>query len=316
MSHLPHTIPARGWTPELKARFLDRLAAHGNARAACRSVNLSAEAAYRLRRRDALFARGWAAALVLARENSEQVLGERAIEGVEEEIYYRGELIGTRRRFDSRLLLAHLARLDRLVEDGAANEDAGRFDELLACVVEDSANELPPEREDFAEDAARQASDILWARSLAEYRAINARDAESIRDEEADPYADSDDQEEEYEEEFLELVEEECREEADRARGEAERTWDLRLAQAFEAVDTACGRSAKSYGPPATAVAAVLAACPPSARMPGESRAFSLPRTLSTVSTCALARTLAEPLPGCSTTPRSPFDAPRNTAGR
>ena len=62
-------VPARGWTPELKARFLDRLAAHGNARAACRAVDLSAEAAYRLRRRDAFFARGWAAALVLAREN-------------------------------------------------------------------------------------------------------------------------------------------------------------------------------------------------------------------------------------------------------
>ena len=56
--------PARGWTPELKARFLDRLAAHGNARAACRAVDLSAEAAYRLRRRDLFFARGWAAALV------------------------------------------------------------------------------------------------------------------------------------------------------------------------------------------------------------------------------------------------------------
>ena len=316
MSHLPQTIPARGWTPELKARFLDRLAAHGNARAACRSVNLSAEAAYRLRRRDALFARGWAAALVLARENSEQVLGERAIEGVEEEIYYRGELIGTRRRFDSRLLLAHLARLDRLVEDGAANEDAGRFDELLACVVEDSANELPPAREDFADDAARQASDSLWARSATEYMAINARDAER-KLQEGDTYSYTDfNDEEEYEEEFLDLVEEECREEADRARGEAERMWDLRLAQAFEAVDTACGRSAKSDGPPATVVAAVLAACPPSARMPGEGQAFSLPRTLSTVSTCALARTLAEPLPDCSSTPRSPFAAPRNATGR
>lgn len=83
-------VPARGWTPELKARFLDRLAAHGNARAACRAVDLSAEAAYRLRRRDAFFARGWAAALVLARENGVQALAERAIEGVEEQIYYRG----------------------------------------------------------------------------------------------------------------------------------------------------------------------------------------------------------------------------------
>ena len=135
--------PARGWTPELKARFLDRLAAHGNARAACRAVDLSAEAAYRLRRRDPFFARGWAAALVLARENGVQALAERAIEGVEEQIYYRGELVGTRRRYDARLLLAHLARLDAMVGDNAACADAGRFDELLNCVATGELGENP-----------------------------------------------------------------------------------------------------------------------------------------------------------------------------
>lgn len=128
-------IPERGGTPERMARFLDRLAAHGNVRAACRAVLLSAEAAYRLRRRDALFADGWAAALVLARQNGEQVLGERAIEGIEEEIYRRGELVGTRRRFDAGLLLAHLARLDRLADEEAAGVDAGNFDELLLAIV-------------------------------------------------------------------------------------------------------------------------------------------------------------------------------------
>lgn len=50
-------LPARGWTPERKMLFLDRLAASGNARAACRRVGLSAESAYRQRRKDALFAR-------------------------------------------------------------------------------------------------------------------------------------------------------------------------------------------------------------------------------------------------------------------
>src|SRR5690606_30735246 len=130
---------ARGWTPERKTRFLDHLAAKGNVRAACLRVGLSPEAAYRLRRRDDLFARGWALALALARTRTEQVLADRAIEGVEEPVYYRGELIGSRRRFDARLLLAHLARLDKLVEESETSADFGRFDELLALIAGEQA---------------------------------------------------------------------------------------------------------------------------------------------------------------------------------
>lgn len=165
MSEAIESVPAHTWTPAIKTRFLDRLAVHGNARAACRAVGFSPEAAYRLRRRDAAFARGWAAALVLARENCAQVLAERAIEGVEEEIWYRGELLGTRRRYDARLLLAHLARLDRLADDETASPDAARFDELLACIagekppgdVEDWDGVLPPARDAHAEFAAEVA---------------------------------------------------------------------------------------------------------------------------------------------------------------
>ena len=126
----------RGWTPERQTRFLDHLALKGNVHASCRRVGLSREAAYRLRRRDRLFARGWAAAMVKAHDASIEVLADRAIEGVEEPIYHRGELVGTRRRYDTRLLLAHIARLDKLLEDEAAQTDAGRFDELLARMLE------------------------------------------------------------------------------------------------------------------------------------------------------------------------------------
>jgi hypothetical protein len=123
-----------GWTPERKTQFLYEVAACGNIRSACSHVGLSPEAAYRLRRRDALFARAWAAALVLAREVSAEVLECRAIEGIEEAVWYRGEVVGTRRRYDNRLLLAHMARLDAQAETGTAHDDAARFDELLACV--------------------------------------------------------------------------------------------------------------------------------------------------------------------------------------
>jgi hypothetical protein len=137
-SNLPPIAPTvrhDGWTPARKARFLDHLAGHGNVRAACACAGMSHEAACRLRRRDALFARAWAAALVHAREASAEVLACRAIDGIEEEVWYRGEVVGTRRRYDSRLLLAHLARLDAAVASGSASEDAARFDELVALAA-------------------------------------------------------------------------------------------------------------------------------------------------------------------------------------
>jgi hypothetical protein len=135
-------ILRRGWTPDKRVRFLDLLAQHGNARDAAREVGLSVQTAYRVRRRDGLFARGWNAALLLARDSSEQLLAELATKGIEEEIWYRGQRTGTKVRFDTRLLLAHLGRLDRLADEAAAAHDAGRFDQLLACVAGEQA---PPE---------------------------------------------------------------------------------------------------------------------------------------------------------------------------
>lgn len=52
-----------GWTPALRALFLERLAAWGNVRAAAASCGFSRQSIYKLRRRDPLFAREWDAAL-------------------------------------------------------------------------------------------------------------------------------------------------------------------------------------------------------------------------------------------------------------
>jgi hypothetical protein len=161
------THPASHWTGPVKVRFLDCLSQRGNARLAARRVGLSPETAYRQRRRDPVFARAWAAALELSRRESGEVLADRAIDGIEEDVWYRGEVVGTRRRYDTRLLLAHLARLDRLVgDDPAAAADAERFDELLAVIAGEEPGDgladphgdpLPPCREALADEAAEQA---------------------------------------------------------------------------------------------------------------------------------------------------------------
>lgn len=158
-------------TPQRKARFLDELSGHGNVRVAAARVGVSRSGLYLARRRDGLFAEGWRAALVLARRHGEAVLAERALEGVEEPVFFRGELIAVRRRFDARLLLAHLGRLDRLCGPGAeeAGEDpALAFDALLGAVagLPEAAEERDgasgavlrwPARDDYLADAVAQA---------------------------------------------------------------------------------------------------------------------------------------------------------------
>ena len=309
-------VPARGWTPELKARFLDRLAAHGNARAACRAVDLSAEAAYRLRRRDPFFARGWAAALVLARENGVQALAERAIEGVEEQIYYRGELVGTRRRYDARLLLAHLARLDAMVGDNAACADAGRFDELLNCVATGELA-LPPVRKDAVAAAGDEARRNHREKELEVFYG-------AAEDDDQDDDDDSGWTVSESSAEFLGGLDDECDEVAAQAREDAGHEWDRRLVDTFDTVDALCGWPASPTAPglptrvrqprvdPSALAQVMTLACQTVDRPASEPLASALPRTLSTVSTCAVSRMLVRSSSHrAAPHPHSPFGAPR-----
>ena len=112
----PQSGPAPLLTPPKQAAFCEALANHGNVRLACRAVQVSPQTAYRARRASPAFRQCWDAALVIARDHAEQVLADRALNGVEETVFYHGEEVATRRRYDSRLLLAHLARLDKRVE--------------------------------------------------------------------------------------------------------------------------------------------------------------------------------------------------------
>ncbi len=142
------------WTPARKAAFLHHLAEKGNVRSAAARVGLSHQSAYVARRRDRAFRLGWEAALVLAREAAAQVLATRALDGIEEPVWFRGENVGIRVRHDSRLLLAHLARLDKAAEETDAGELSARFDELLAGIAGEQPGEaLVDAGEGWAESA-------------------------------------------------------------------------------------------------------------------------------------------------------------------
>ena len=236
----------RGWTPARKVQFLDHLAHDGAVRAACGRVGMSREAAYQLRRRDAAFARAWDAALMLARAVSAEVLECRAIHGVEEEVWYRGELVGTRRKYDSRLLLAHMARLDKLAEDDRAREDASRFDELLALVGGESADEggeydedgLVAGRDEHIEFAAEDA-EVAFAETWFAEHPETDEEEENYEDLSAEEAAVQTDrlvaQDRAYAEGLAEA--------RWRARLAAGADWDQRRARRFAAVDALLAES-------------------------------------------------------------------------
>ncbi len=103
-----------GWTEEKQRRFIETLADTGLVNYAARTVGMSRESANRLRRspHGASFARAWEAAREHSGTALEDIAFERAIEGVEHNVYDQyGEVICTKRVYNDRLLTFLLRHL-------------------------------------------------------------------------------------------------------------------------------------------------------------------------------------------------------------
>ncbi|MCA1653210.1 MAG: hypothetical protein LC656_03220, partial [Sphingomonadales bacterium] len=121
---------------------------------ACDYANLSKQSAYALRARDPVFAAGWNAAAELARESLAEAVFERAIDGTTETIRKDGKVIAERHRFDNRLAMAVLARLDRRCDrsdaartgHGRAKAEWDRFLDVVGAGDDEAARAIlmPP----------------------------------------------------------------------------------------------------------------------------------------------------------------------------
>jgi len=103
-----------GWTEEKMRRFIETLADTGDVSAAAKTVGLTRESAYKLRRQPhaAAFARAWDAARHHAGGFLEDVAFERAIQGAEHNVYNEnGEVVCTKRVVSDRLLMFLLRHL-------------------------------------------------------------------------------------------------------------------------------------------------------------------------------------------------------------
>ncbi len=96
-----------GWTPERQRAFIEALADTGSVSAACKIVAMSTHGVYHLRRSEGAeeFREAWQKALDLGVQRIEDVAMDRALNGVDEPLYSYGKLIGTRKRYNDRLLM-------------------------------------------------------------------------------------------------------------------------------------------------------------------------------------------------------------------
>jgi hypothetical protein len=111
-------VPVRprhdGWTAEKQQAFIEGLADTGSVTKAALGVFMSPDSAYRLRRRAdaAEFDKAWEAALAVVTRRLVDVAFERAIDGVENPIFHKGEVVGFRRTVSDRLLMFLLKHQD------------------------------------------------------------------------------------------------------------------------------------------------------------------------------------------------------------
>jgi hypothetical protein len=135
-----------GLTPERQVVFLDALARCGVIADAARAAGISRDTVYNLRNRaeGRAFALGLDAAMLMSRGRVGDEVHSRALNGIVEKIYRNGELWGERHRYDNRLTMAVLTRLDRVADglgEGAATARivAQEWDQFLD-IVEDGGD--------------------------------------------------------------------------------------------------------------------------------------------------------------------------------
>ncbi len=138
--------PPDGWTPERIRTFLVTLAGSGCVLTAAKAAGMSAKSAYALRNRaeGRAFHYAWEAALQIARRQIADGLVRRAIHGCVDRIIRNGVVVAERHRFDNRLSMAALTRLEQRFASDSDDAEAVRivveeFDDFVGIVSEGGA---------------------------------------------------------------------------------------------------------------------------------------------------------------------------------
>ena len=101
-----------------RRRFLKALEAIPNVVLAAEQSLVGVDTFYVWRSKDPEFAADWSAALAKGIAHLEQEAHRRAVDGISDPVFYKGELIGERRHYSDALLMSMMARYDRSYRRG------------------------------------------------------------------------------------------------------------------------------------------------------------------------------------------------------
>jgi hypothetical protein len=162
-----------GLTPARQVSLIQTLAACGCIREACARVGISPEAVYQLRRRPD--AQSFRLAMDLALDGAadavEDAMYGRAVNGVEVPHYYKGELVGTHRRYDERLAMFILRyrkphrygkHLDRRDSPRHPERVALGMADTLAWVASDAYRDAAGQRRQVVTELAQDGDEEPW----------------------------------------------------------------------------------------------------------------------------------------------------------
>ena len=132
--------PAQKWTGRVRTAFLEALGELGQVRAAARVAGVSPQRVYRERQKCPEFAKEWQAAMDRALDALEETLLDRAMNGVEKQVYYGGKSCGSVRQYSDALAMFLLrARRPETYGRAAGNETqasglSGERDDPVALI--------------------------------------------------------------------------------------------------------------------------------------------------------------------------------------
>lgn len=125
-------------SPELRESFLETLRQTGNVGVAAEIINVYRTTPYQWKKKDPAFAKRWEEALDAAADVAEAEVRRRAVEGWDEPVFYKGEVVGYTKKYSDRMLELHIKALkpekyrDKQVGDGAILIQINGVDELKA----------------------------------------------------------------------------------------------------------------------------------------------------------------------------------------
>jgi hypothetical protein len=103
-----------GWTVERQKDFIERLAASASVTDAARYVGMSRQSARDLYNRSPQFRAAWDEAVRASVSVLAETAFDRAVNGVQEQVWYKGRMVGFREKHDTRLLMFLLRVRDPL----------------------------------------------------------------------------------------------------------------------------------------------------------------------------------------------------------